>query len=126
MQEEIINKRNDVDPPEAIAEWGWRYHHIGIPTNKKMPNEIYIPHLKVYVTGFDTSPYGVEWMRFEEDCPISEIVRTIPHIAFVVDDLEKAMIGKELIGEPSVPSQGIKVAMIIHNGVPVELMEFEK
>jgi hypothetical protein len=91
-----------------------------------MPDEKYIPHLKMYVTGFESSPYGIEWMRFEEDCPISEIVKTLPHIAFVVDDLEKAIEGKELIGEPNIPSTGIRVAMIKHHGVPVELMEFEK
>jgi hypothetical protein len=126
MQKEKAKKRNDNDPPEAIAEWGWQYHHMGIPTKEKMPNERYLPHLKMYVTGFETSPFGIEWMRFEEDCPISEIVRTVPHIAFEVDNLEKSIEGKELIGEPSIPSKGIKVAMIKHNGVPVELMEFEK
>jgi hypothetical protein len=119
-------KRNDNDPPEAIEEWGWKYHHLGIPTKEKMPNEQYLPHLKMFVTGFETSPFGIEWMRFEDDCPISEIVQTLPHIAFEVDDLEKAIKGKELIGEPSIPSNGIKVAMIKHNGAPVELMEFEK
>jgi hypothetical protein len=65
-------------------------------------------------------------MRFEEDCPKSEIVKPIPHIDFEVNDLEKAIKGKELIGEPNIPSQGIIIAMIKHNGVPVELMEFEK
>ena len=114
MQKEITKKRNDNDPPEAIAEWGWQYHHMGIPTKEKM------------VLVFDTSHFGIEWMRFEEGCPISEIVRTVPHIAFEVDNLEKSIEGKELIGEPSIPSKGIKVAMIKHNGVPVELMEFEK
>ena len=126
MKKQIVKKRNDTDPPEAIGEWGCKYHHMGIPTKKKMLNERYLPHLKMYVTGFETSPFGIEWMRFEEGCPISEIVRTVPHIAFEVDNLEKAIKGKELIEKPSIPSKGIKVAMIKHNGVPVELMEFEK
>jgi len=38
---------------------------MGIPTKEKMPNERYLPHLKMYVTGFETSPFGIEWMRFE-------------------------------------------------------------
>lgn len=25
-------KRLDHEPPIATNEWGWRYHHIGIPT----------------------------------------------------------------------------------------------
>lgn len=59
-------------------------------------------------------------------CPISELVRTVPHIAFEVDDLETALEGKELIGEISSPSEGVRVAMIIDNGAPVELLEFSK
>ena len=80
----------------------------------------------MYVSGFDESPYGVEWMRFEEASPVSELVRAVPHIAFEVDDLERALEGKTLIGTPSSPSGGVRVAMILHNGMPVELMEFEK
>ena len=65
-------------------------------------------------------------MRFEEGCLISELVRTVPHIAFEVDDLEAALVGKELIGEISSPSEGVRVAMIIDDGAPVELLEFFK
>jgi hypothetical protein len=72
-----------------------------------------------------TSPYGVEWMRFEPDSPVSELVRNVPHLAFEVDDLEAALIGKEMIGDVSSPMAGIRVAMILHNGMPVELLEFE-
>ena len=55
------------------------------------PGEVYLPHLKIHVSGFETSPFGIEWMRFEPDCEISELVRTVPHIAFEVDDLEAAL-----------------------------------
>jgi hypothetical protein len=79
----------------------------------------------MYVSGFATSPFGVEWMRFEPHSPVAELVRTVPHIAFEVDDLETALDGKELIGEVSSPMAGIRVAMILHNGMPVELLEFD-
>jgi len=45
---------------------------------------------------------------------------------FEVDDLEAALVGKELIGEISSPSEGVRVAMIIDDGAPVELLEFFK
>lgn len=117
-------RRRDHEPPTAVAEWGWRYHHIGIPTDQPRAGERYLEAYGMYVTGFDTSPYGVEWMRFEPGSPIAELVRTVPHIAFEVDDLEQALVGKTLIGEPSIPSEGVKVAMILHNGMPVELLKF--
>ena len=78
----------------------------------------------MYVSGFGTSPYGVEWMRFEAGSPISEIVRRLPHIAFEVSNLDEAIVGKILLSEPSSPSHGVRVAMILHNGMPVELLEF--
>ncbi|MBN2182795.1 MAG: hypothetical protein JW715_12865 [Sedimentisphaerales bacterium] len=125
-QKSFTKKRKDHEPPVAIAKYGWRFHHIGIPTEIPRPGERYLKHLKMYVSGFETSPYGIEWMRFEEGCPISELIRTVPHIAFEVDDLEAALEGKELIGEISTPSEGVRVAMIIDNGAPVELLEFSK
>jgi hypothetical protein len=122
----VPRKREDHEPPPVVAELGWRYHHLGIPTNVPKPGERYIEHLKIHVAGFETSPYGIEWMRFDPDCPISELVRTVPHIAFEVDDLDSALIGKEVIGAPSSPSGGTRAAMIVHNGAPIELIEFRK
>ena len=118
--------RNDPDPPLAIAEWGWRYHHIGIPTTVPRPGEFYIAHLKMHVAGFRTSPYGIEWMRFDPDCPVNDLIKTVPHIAFEVDDLDTAVNGKELLGEITSPSPGVRVAMIVHSGAPVELIEFQR
>lgn len=119
-------KRKDHEPPFAISKKGMRYHHIGIPTDEPKPNEKYLAELKFYVSGFDTSEYGIEWMRFEKDSPISGIIKRIPHIAFEVDNLDLAIEGKKLIGEVSSPSKGIRVAMIIENGVPIEFLEFDK
>ena len=122
-----MNKeRPDHELPECIKKWGWKYHHIGIPTKKAMPGERYIPHLKLYVSGFSTSPFGIEWMRFDDDCPISELIKTLPHIAFEVDDIDKALKEHdfEVISEPGVPSEGVRAAMIKHNGAPIELIEF--
>jgi catechol 2,3-dioxygenase-like lactoylglutathione lyase family enzyme len=123
-----MKTRENYQPPVAIEKWRWRYHHIGIPTNTPAPGERYIPHLKLYVSGFDSSPFGIEWMRFDEDCPVSDLVKTIPHIAFEVDDLDKELgkPGLKIISGPSEPSEGVRVAMIEHNGAPVELIEFRR
>ena len=132
---EIKNKKNEKqkssyrrepDPPAAVAEWGWKYHHLGIPTTSPQPNEVYLEHLKIHVSGFETSPFGIEWMRFDEDCPISEIIKTIPHIAFEVENLDAALEGKEILSGVTSPCKGVRVAMILNNGAPVELMEFTR
>ena len=118
--------RKEDDLPLATEKWGWKYHHLGIPVKDPIPGERHIPHLKLYVKGFDTSPFGIELMRFDDDCPFADIIKTMPHIAFEVPDLEEAIKGFELIGEPNSPMEGVKVAMIKHNGAPIELMEFKR
>jgi len=66
----------------------------------------------------------VEWMRFDAHSPVAEILQRLPHVAFVVDDLDEALKGRELIGPINSPSPGVRVAMILDNDAPVELMEF--
>ena len=120
--------RKDHEPPLAIENWGWRFHHIGIPTDKVMPGETYLPDYKLYFSGFDISPFGIEWMRYETGSPVHDLVRTIPHIAFEVDDLEKelSLHHFKILSPPNSPGNGVKVAMIEHNGAPVELIEFSE
>ncbi len=120
----MSGNRRDYEQPAAVAELGWRYHHVGIPYTASHPEEKHLDHLGVHVRGFETSPYGIEWMRFEPHCRVSEVVRTVPHVAFAVDNLDEALRGKEILIAPNVPSDGVRVAFILHNGAPVELLEF--
>jgi len=103
-----------------------KYHHVGIPTTIPRENEAYLEKFKMYVSGYDSSPYGVEWMRFEQDSPLPELIKTIPHVAFEVDDLEKEIQNKEVLIPPNSPSEGIIVAFIVDNGAPIEFIQIEK
>lgn len=93
-----------------------------------MSNERYLPQFKFYISGFNNSPFGIEWMRFEKDSPINKLIQTVPHIAFEVGDLDYELANHDLnvITEPNSSSDGIRVAMIEHNGAPIELIEFRK
>ncbi len=123
---DILRKDNEL--PLAVKEWGWRYHHIGIPTNEPITGEKYLPQFKLYVSGFDSSPYGIEWMRYESESPIDELIKRVPHIAFEVDDLDFELQKHDfkILTPPNAPGEGIRVAMIVHNGAPIELIEFSK
>jgi hypothetical protein len=103
-----------------------RYHYIGIPTRQKRKDETHLAHLKIYVSGNEESPYGVEWMRFENDAEYPDIVKTIPHVAFEVDDLEEAIKGKGVIIQPNSPSPGVMVAFIEENGAPIEFLQIDR
>lgn len=122
----MVKSRADHELPLATDEWGWKYHHLGIPTDKKMPGEKYLPEFKFYVSGFESSPFGIEWMRFEKNSPVDKLIQTVPHLAFEVKDLdyELSLRNFRVISSPNKPSSGIRVAMIEHNGAPIELMEF--
>jgi hypothetical protein len=99
---------------------------MGIPTQDRRQGERYLAQFKMYVSGFPESPYGIEWMRFEADSPIPELVRTVPHVAFEVDNIDQALRGKDVLSPPDVPSAGIRTAMIVDDGCPVELIEFAR
>jgi hypothetical protein len=107
-------------------EKGLKYHHVGIPTSKPVEGEIYLEKYKVYHCGYETSEYGIEWMRYEKDCDLPEIVKTIPHVAFEVDDIFEAIRGKKVIIGPNSPSEGNIVAFIEENGAPIEFIQVMK
>ncbi len=102
-----------------------RYHHIGIPTDRALPREDYNSKLKMYASGYFESRYGVEWMKFDPDCPLPELVKTVPHVAFVVDDLDAAIADREVLIAPTSPTDGVTVAFIVDHGAPIEFLQFD-
>ena len=52
-------------------------------------------------------------------------MKTVPHLAFEVDDLAVAMADYPVLIEPNSPSPGVTVAFIEVRGAPVELMQID-
>lgn len=103
-----------------------KYHHTGIPTKERMRDERYIPHLKMSVSGYGRNEFGVEWMRFDDDAPYPDLVETVAHVGFEVNDLEEAIRGRHVIIAPNSPSAGVLVAFIEDNGAPIELLQIDR
>ena len=97
-------------------------HHIGIPTTKEQAEESYVEGGKVHVTDAEKSPNRIEWLRFEDGSPMPDLLKTMAHIAYKVDDIKAEMAGKEVIVEPFEPMEGLTVAFIVEEGAPIELM----
>ena len=72
------------------------------------------------------NPFGVQWQRYWENAPYPELVKTVPHVAFEVDDLASALGGQRVIVAPNSPSPGVRVAFIEVNGAPVELLQIDR
>ena len=103
-----------------------KYHHLGIPTKEKLKDEIHLKHLKMYVSGYGKNPYGVEWVRYEDEADFPDIVKNIPHVAFEVEDIEEVIKGEKVIIQPNSPSPGVIVAFIEDNGAPIEFLQIDR
>ncbi|WCL53484.1 VOC family protein [Gimibacter soli] len=101
-----------------------KFSHLGIPTTDRFQGEIYLPHLKMTVSDHEANQFGIQWMRFDDDAPYPDLVKTVPHVAFEVDDLMKAIATQKVLIEPNSPSPGLMVAFIEVDGAPVELMQY--
>ncbi|CAA0103008.1 Uncharacterised protein [BD1-7 clade bacterium] len=102
------------------------FHHIGIPTSEQLPDSDYSEALKFHASGYFESPYAIEWMHFDDDNALPDIIKRIPHVAFVVDDLEAAIEGKNIVLAPESPCDGVTVAFILDGRNLIELMHFDK
>ena len=102
------------------------YHHLGVPTKEPKEGEKYVPHLKIYVWGYDLSEYRIEWVRFAEGSEdfYHPLMLELPHVAFKAHNLQKELEGKKLwFGVLMNHYPGFTVAFIKENGAPVELIE---
>lgn len=100
------------------------FHHVGIPTDTTHDGETYLQDADLHITDATASPNRIEWLRFEPGSPMPEMLKTMPHIAHEVDDLQAEMAGSEVLLEPFEPMKGVTVAFVIEEGAPIELMHF--
>jgi hypothetical protein len=102
-----------------------KFDHIGIPTTGEFDGEIELPNLQMTVSDHQNNPFGIQWQRYWDDAPYPDLVKTVPHVAFEVDDLTAALQGQRVVIEPNSPSLGVTVAFVEVNGAPVELMQID-
>ena len=102
-----------------------KFNHLGIPTVDSFDGEIPLPHLKLTVSDHLNNPFGIQWQRYWDDSPVPDLVKTVAHVAFEVEDLLQALEGHQVIIEPNSPSLGVMVAFIEVSGAPVELLQID-
>jgi hypothetical protein len=102
------------------------FHHVGIPTNNQLAAESHNSALKMHATGYFETPYAMEWMNFDENSSLPEIIKTQPHIGYVVENLQDAIKGRNVILEPTSPSSGVTVAFILDGRDLIEFLQFDK
>ena len=100
-----------------------KFDHIGIPTTEERNWDGSYEPGKIHYTDFTKDEFGVEWLKFDADSPMPKMMRTMPHVAYRVKNIEKALEGREVLVGTFSPGKGVRVAFIVHNGSPVELTE---
>ena len=102
----------------------YEYHQLGVLTRAPRAGEKYSSTFKMYTSGGeDPAGFRVQYHRFEDGSPLHPLLRTMPHVAFKVDDLDAAIEGEEVLLGPYCPFEGFRVAVIEDSGVPVEFIQ---
>ena len=106
------------------------FDHIGIVTSEPREGENWVEFSKVWVTNPRLHPQSIEHIHPAEmpevdprDLGLWKLWR-LPHIAFRVDDLEKAMEGEEVIFGPFEPGEFGIVVFVDKDGAVVEYIEY--
>lgn len=112
--------------PQAASRLAMQFDHIGIVTTQKQQGERFVPATKVWVTDFQSHPFHIEWLRFEPDTPVTGPLRTMPHVAYRVDDIRAASRGMKVLLEPFDGGPARVAFFQTEDGAVVEFMEFYK
>lgn len=98
-------------------------HHMGIPTAEEKPRERFSERFGMYTSDSECKTLRVQWHRFVPDSPMHPLIQTLPHLAFKVEDLERAIAGCNLLLGPYEPIPDFRVAIIEDEGQPIELVQ---
>jgi hypothetical protein len=75
----------------------YTFHHIGIPTAEKRKGEKYSSTFKMYTSNGANSRLRIQYHRFEEDSPLHSLIKTMTHVTFKVNNMQKAIEGYPLL-----------------------------
>lgn len=99
------------------------FHHIGIPTTEKKPDERYSQQFGMYTSDSNCQAMRIQWHRFEPGSLMHPLIQTIPHVALKVEDLDRAVKGYNILLGPYEPIPDFRVAIIEDSGQPIELVQ---
>lgn len=101
----------------------YQYDHFGVPTKYKLEGMIYYPEYKVWCSDYERDPMRIEWIFFEKECKMPSLIQNIPHVCFIVPDIQKAVRNKKILLEP-IFFQDRFMTFIEENGVAIEFFQF--
>ena len=103
-----------------------KFDHIGVITEEKKDDEIWVEATRVWVTDYKKHPYKVEWLRYEPDSPVNGPVREMPHVAYRVENLKEAAKGLKVLLEPFDVGFAVVGFDESDDGAVIEFMEYKQ
>ena len=100
-----------------------RFDHIGVPAAAKREGMRHLESKRLWLTSPGDHPYRVEWLWYEPGSPEAELIRTVAHVAYLVESLEEAMEGHRVIAEPFDVFGEVRVSFVEVDGAPVEFVQ---
>jgi len=100
----------------------YEFHHMGIPTTERRDGETYSAAAAMF-TSDNPGKFRIQWHRFDDGSALHPLIRTVPHPAFKVANLQDTIEGEDLLLGPYEPIDGLHVAIINDNRAPVELLQ---
>ncbi len=96
--------------------------HIGMPTTTPKEGEMYSEGMKLHIVSPDNSINKIEWLRFDSDSWLHEMIQNQVHLAYRVTNPEAEMEGKEVLLPVTDCGDGNFIAFVVEEGIPVEFM----
>ena len=100
---------------------GFKFMHVGVPTTKVQPNEIYVEKMKLYKTEI-VGDFNIEYLRFQDGTPFPEVMHFNPHIAYEVSNIDEAAKGAKVIFEKTDIGNAF-ICFIVKDNVIYELYQ---
>lgn len=104
------------------------FDHVGITTTTRQPDENWVEQSRVWVTNPRKHAEHIEFLRYEPDSTVPDIIKSNPHIAFRVEALEPHLKapGVEIIIPPFVVGDFLEVVFVRKYTTVFEYMHYLK
>ncbi len=102
------------------------FDHVGITSTVVRPGENWVEQSRVWVTSPRDHPEHIEFLRYEPDSTVPEVIKANPHIAFRVEVLGPHIEGQEIIIPPFVVGDFLEVVFVRKYHTIFEYMHYLK
>ncbi len=103
-----------------------KFHHFGVPTAVQSTKETFLEAAGVYISDPENHPYSIEFLRFAPDSPMPDAIKKTPHAAFIVQSVDQALKGKQVVLPPFDATPTLRVAFIRDGDALIEVMEMKE